>query len=92
MYDEKEVKGYQKGFLSAVGISVEEVLYLPSDELWDLIYSFCNLNDVALIIEEENRLLLGSFCAFISSEQKKIVDEFYAKVLEIKSDLQKDSI
>jgi len=84
----QKVKGYQKGFLNAVGISVEEALYLPADELWNLIFSFCDLNNVALILEEEERLLLGSFCNLESEDQQKVTDEFHSKVLEIRSYLQ----
>ena len=90
MYNEKEVKGYQRGFLSAVGISVEEVLNYPERDLWDLIYSFCGLNDIALIIDEEDRLLLGTFCGLPEKAQKKVVDDFYGVVLSIKQDLKKE--
>lgn len=90
MYDEKEVKGYQRGFLSAVGISVEEALNYPEDDLWDLIYSFCGLNDIALIIEEEDRLLLGTFCGLHGDAQKRIVNDFYRVVLDIRHELKRE--
>jgi len=92
MHNEKEVKGYQKGFLNAVGISVEEAIHLPTEELWSLIYIFCGLNDVAMIIEEEERLLLGNFCALEERVQKSVVDEFYLAVLKIRKKLKKDNL
>ena len=90
MYNEKEVKGYQRGFLSAVGISVEEALNYPETELWDLIYSFCGLNDVALIIVEEDRLLLGTFCGLREDAQRKVVTEFYRVVISIRHELKRE--
>ncbi len=91
MYEEKGVKGYQRGFLNAVGISVEEALSLPSDEIWDLIFSFCNLNNTALIIDEEERLLLGNFCLLEEQAQQKIVNSFCATALKIRAELKQET-
>lgn len=88
MNDEKGVKGYQIGFLNSVGVSVEEVLYMPVNELWPLIFSFCGLNDIVMIFEEESRYVVGRFSDLDEEKQEKVVNDFYAIVLEIREDLK----
>ena len=88
MKDEKGVKGYQIGFLNSVGVSVEEVLHLPVDELWSLIFSFCELNDVMMIFDEEDRYVLGRFSDLPEEDQTRTVSDFHATVLEIREDLK----
>ncbi len=83
----EEVKNYQKGFLDSIGLTVTEALNVSDDDLWSIIFGFCSLNDVLLILEEPERLLLASFCDLEINERIKITNKFHQKVLNLKKEL-----
>lgn len=83
----EKLKGYQEGFLNAIGVSVDEVLTLKDKEIWALIYSFCELNDTIIIFEEKDRYLLGRFCILCEEERNDLIDSFIQKVFKIREEL-----
>jgi len=87
MCNKRKVKGYQKGFLKAVGLSLDELLKSSKEEIWAMIFSFCSLNDSLIIKEEEERYILMSFCNVKKEEQSKIVDDFLKITLRIRKDV-----
>jgi len=88
-----DVKQHQKSFLDAIGLTIEEVATSSGKSLWDIIFGFCSLNDVLLILEEPNRLVLATFCNLDSEKQSHVVDDFCARVLSLKKDFdQNDTV